>query len=210
METPRSRSHGIGSIFVPSIPPTCTSKCRCGPVDWPRLPSSAIVSPAFTTWPAVDEDLLHVAVDGDVAVLVLDVDGDAEAAGRPRLEDDAVHGRVLRRHHRRREVDAGVQRAPAAAEAAGQPGAGHGQDGLRARRLRRRRGGGLRRPGGPPAPGRARRAAWSASRSVRLAASSPSRAVAASGVISSIGWASSSMPSSSATLTEWLTVAVSA
>ena len=31
--TPRSRSHGIGSTFVPLRPPTCTSKCRCGPVD---------------------------------------------------------------------------------------------------------------------------------------------------------------------------------
>ena len=49
--TPRALSHGTGLIRLPSSPPWCTSKCRCGPVDWPRLPSSAIVSPASTYWP---------------------------------------------------------------------------------------------------------------------------------------------------------------
>src|SRR4051794_32659956 len=44
----------------------------------------------------VHQDLLHVAVDGDVAVLVEDVDGQAEAAGRAGLEYDAVHRGVLR------------------------------------------------------------------------------------------------------------------
>src|SRR3954452_14466486 len=44
-------------------------------------------------------DLLHVAVDGDVAVLVEDVDGLTEAPGRADLEHDAVHRRVLRREH---------------------------------------------------------------------------------------------------------------
>jgi hypothetical protein len=51
ISTPRAASHGTGSIRLPFIPPWCTSKCRWGPVDWPRLPSSAIVSPASTYWP---------------------------------------------------------------------------------------------------------------------------------------------------------------
>ena len=37
---PRAASHPIGSIFLE--PPAHTSKCRCGPVDWPRLPIVAI------------------------------------------------------------------------------------------------------------------------------------------------------------------------
>ena len=49
--TPRSRSQGTGLTRLPSSPPWCTSKCRCGPVDCPRLPSSAIVSPASTYSP---------------------------------------------------------------------------------------------------------------------------------------------------------------
>ena len=49
-------------------------------------------------------------------------------------------------------------------------------------------------------------AACSASRTLRLTASSPSRWVASTAVISSAGAAS--MPSSSATLTEWLTLDV--
>src|SRR5947209_17207405 len=38
----------------------------------------------------LDEDLLHVAVDGDVAVRVLDVDGEPEAAGGTGTDDHAV------------------------------------------------------------------------------------------------------------------------
>src|SRR3954447_5677269 len=45
--------------------------------------------------PFRDQDLLHVPVDGDVAVRVLDVDGQAEAAGGAGADDDAVRGRVL-------------------------------------------------------------------------------------------------------------------
>src|SRR3954469_3821648 len=69
------------------------------------------------------EDLLHVAVDGDVAVLVEDVDGQAEAAGRAGLEDDAVHRGVLGGQHRGSEVDAPVHGAPPHAEAGGHGGA---------------------------------------------------------------------------------------
>src|SRR3954447_20825469 len=65
------------------------------------------------------EDLLHVAVDGDVAVLVKDVDGQAETAGRACLEHDAVHRGVLGREHRGGEVDAPVHGPPPHAEAAG-------------------------------------------------------------------------------------------
>src|SRR4051794_20120047 len=76
------------------------------------------------------EDLLHVAVDGDVAVLVEDVDGQAEAAGRAGLEHDAVHGRVFRGEHRGGKVDAPVHGPPAHAEAGGQAGAVDRQHGL--------------------------------------------------------------------------------
>src|SRR3954465_31665 len=69
------------------------------------------------------EDLLHVAVDGDVAVLVKDVDRQAEAAGRAGLEHDAVHRGVLGRQHRGGKVDTPVHGSPAHAEAAGQAGA---------------------------------------------------------------------------------------
>ena len=33
MSTPRAWSQATGSIRLPSMPPLCTSKCRCGPVD---------------------------------------------------------------------------------------------------------------------------------------------------------------------------------
>ncbi len=53
MDTPRARSHGTGSVWPPYMAPEgCTSKCRCGPVDWPRLPTSAMSSPATTRSPA--------------------------------------------------------------------------------------------------------------------------------------------------------------
>src|SRR3954449_6980998 len=108
------------------------------------------------------EDLLHVAVDGDVAVLVEDVDRQAEAAGRASLEHDAVHGRVLRGEHRGGEVDAPVHGSPPHAEAGGEAGTVDREHGLRplclgdGRRgegvgllLRLRRCGLLRLPGGP-------------------------------------------------------------
>src|SRR4051794_68922 len=52
--------------------------------------------PGLHVVPDADLDLLHVPVDGDVAVLVEDVDRLAESAGRACLQDDAVHCRVLR------------------------------------------------------------------------------------------------------------------
>jgi hypothetical protein len=55
MMTPRAASHGRGSILV--VPFCHTSKCRCGPVDWPRLPISAICWPHLTFWPACTEKL---------------------------------------------------------------------------------------------------------------------------------------------------------
>lgn len=47
--TPWSAIHGTGLIRFHF--PRCTSKCRCGPVAWPVLPSSAIRSPAATLSP---------------------------------------------------------------------------------------------------------------------------------------------------------------
>ncbi len=47
----RAASHGSGSVLVPSGP--STSKCRCGPVETPRLPTVAIFCPALTRWPTV-------------------------------------------------------------------------------------------------------------------------------------------------------------
>ncbi len=52
--TPREASHGRGSIFF--VPFCHTSKCRCGPVLWPRLPTSAISSPHLTFWPSRTEN----------------------------------------------------------------------------------------------------------------------------------------------------------
>jgi len=46
--TPRSASQANGSTAVPFSPPLRISKWRCGPVDCPRLPTSATVSPAST------------------------------------------------------------------------------------------------------------------------------------------------------------------
>ncbi len=46
---PLAASHGSGSIFCE--PFSHTSKCRCGPVELPRLPMVAISSPAATRWP---------------------------------------------------------------------------------------------------------------------------------------------------------------
>jgi hypothetical protein len=43
---PRSASHGWGSCLRPLA--SQISKCRCVPVDWPRLPIRAIWSPALT------------------------------------------------------------------------------------------------------------------------------------------------------------------
>jgi hypothetical protein len=94
--------------------------------------------------PRPDQDRVHVAVDGHVAVLVLDVDGQSVAAGGTGLEDHTVHRGVLRRLHRGSEVDARMQRAPAAAEAAGEAGSVDGEHRLRAGRLGGSRGGGLR------------------------------------------------------------------
>src|SRR5690349_14301110 len=96
------------------------------------------------------EDLLHVAVDGDVAVLVEDVDGQAEAAGRTCLEHDAVHGRVLRGEHGGGEVDAPVHGSPAHAEAGGQACAVDRQHGLGTSGLARS---GLRLGAGGPGGG---------------------------------------------------------
>ncbi len=49
MNTPRAASHGIGSVLMP--PGRSTSKCRCGPVELPRLPTFAIRCPADTRCP---------------------------------------------------------------------------------------------------------------------------------------------------------------
>lgn len=54
---PRCCNHGIGlSSCAPG--PTRTSKCRCGPVDCPRLPTVAICCPASTRWPTPTCELL--------------------------------------------------------------------------------------------------------------------------------------------------------
>lgn len=52
---PRAASHGRGSIL--RVPFCHTSKCRCGPVLWPRLPISAICWPHLTFWPSLTEKL---------------------------------------------------------------------------------------------------------------------------------------------------------
>ena len=38
----------------------------------------------------VDQDLLHVAVHGDITVVVEDVHREPETLGRPRAQDDAI------------------------------------------------------------------------------------------------------------------------
>ncbi len=45
---PLLASHMTGSTRIPPIPPTWTSKCRCGPVEKPCEPTSAISCPAAT------------------------------------------------------------------------------------------------------------------------------------------------------------------
>src|SRR3954466_3762470 len=79
--------------------------------------------PGLHVLAGLDQDRVHVPVDGDVAVLVEDVHGQAEAAGRAGTQHHPVAGRVLRRAHRGREVDPPVEGPPARAEAAGVPGA---------------------------------------------------------------------------------------
>src|SRR3954470_24459704 len=75
----------------------------------------------------LDQDLDHVPVDGHVTVLMEDVHRLAVAAGRTGPQHDAVGRRVLRRPHRRGEVDALVELAPPGAEGARQAGALDGQ-----------------------------------------------------------------------------------
>src|SRR3954454_9538070 len=60
--------------------------------------------PGLHVLAGLDQDRVHVPVDGDVAVLVEDVHGQAEAAGRAGTQHHPVAGRVLRRAHRGREV----------------------------------------------------------------------------------------------------------
>src|SRR3954465_1945150 len=72
----------------------------------------------------------HVAVDVDIAVRVLDVDGVAEARCAPGPEHDAVGGGVDRSAQGGGEVEAVVHLAPAHAVAGGEPALG-GQHGLR-------------------------------------------------------------------------------
>ena len=55
MTMPRAASQGRGSIFL--VPFCHTSKCRCGPVLWPRLPISAICWPHLTFCPSLTEKL---------------------------------------------------------------------------------------------------------------------------------------------------------
>lgn len=50
--TLRSANQTAGSIARPLIPPRRISKCRCGPVENPSLPTFAITSPARTVSPA--------------------------------------------------------------------------------------------------------------------------------------------------------------
>jgi len=50
---PCLRIHGTGSVVERRPWPTgrCTSKCRCGPDDWPLEPTRPILCPAVTCWP---------------------------------------------------------------------------------------------------------------------------------------------------------------
>ena len=80
----------------------------------------------------VDQDLLHVAVHGDITVVVEDVDREPETLGRPRAQDDAIRRGVLRGHHGRRDVQSVVHRAPSASVGAGQASL-HGHDSLGSR-----------------------------------------------------------------------------
>src|SRR4051812_31170384 len=69
-------------------------------------------------------EVLHVAVDLDVAVGVLDVDGVAVTRCRAGPQDHTVGGRVDRGAERGGQVDAPVHGAPALAEAGGEPTVG--------------------------------------------------------------------------------------
>ena len=77
------RAHPAGRLDRVLYVPWCTSKCRCGPVEWPVEPSLPIC------WPAVDlladrhDDRGHVPVVGEVAVAVVDQHGVAVALGGP-------------------------------------------------------------------------------------------------------------------------------
>src|SRR4051794_36673889 len=77
-----------------------------------------LAAPARATTPAAA---------GRVAVGGLDVHGETEAAGGARAADAAGGSRVLGGARRGGEVDARVQRPPAVAEAAADPGALHRQ-----------------------------------------------------------------------------------
>jgi len=55
-----------------------TSKCTCGPVEWPVDPMSATASPRFTVSPTRTSVRWFVRVAGDEAVAVTDLDELAE------------------------------------------------------------------------------------------------------------------------------------
>src|SRR5688572_20716358 len=69
--------------------------------------------------PGRDELAVDVAVHGHRAVVAAEVDGQAEAGGRPGALDDAAVGRVHGGADGGSDVHAGVQRAPAPSVAAG-------------------------------------------------------------------------------------------
>lgn len=77
MEAPRLASHLTGSTISRSG--SSISKCRCGPVELPRLATVAICCPALTRLSHLDQVVVVVPVGGDGAVVVPDPDPQSEA-----------------------------------------------------------------------------------------------------------------------------------
>ncbi|PRZ41785.1 hypothetical protein CLV47_108144 [Antricoccus suffuscus] len=120
---PRAASQGIGSTRVPYIPLLHleVQVRTCGEA---AVADRRDVLPGGHPLPLSHEDLVHVAVDRHVTVVVPDVDGQPEPTGFTRTHDGPVAGGVDRRADGRGEVDAVVERAPACLEKARQRAVG--------------------------------------------------------------------------------------
>ena len=97
-----------------------SSRCRCGPVESPRLPTVAIWSPAPHSLALVHEDLVDVPVDRRRPVVLPDPHPQPEALRGPGLNHRAALDGLDRGADGIGEVVAVVEHAPARPEAGGQ------------------------------------------------------------------------------------------